>query len=131
MKTSHKLALAMLASFSIGAAGGRAIPTQQVKTPSAFIISEADAVTDQTDMKEYGEKVPETLEPFQGHFHFVVGGKPKSLYGVAPEGIVVIAFDSAEQARAWYDSPAYKAIRPIRETAVKGRMFILEGEPPK
>lgn len=43
----------------------------------------------------------------------------------------MIAFDNAEQARAWYDSPAYQAIKPIRQSAVKGRMFIVEGVPPQ
>jgi uncharacterized protein (DUF1330 family) len=40
---------------------------------------------------------------------------------------VVIPFGTSEQAHAWYDSPAYAAIKPIRLAAVKGRMFIVEG----
>jgi len=40
---------------------------------------------------------------------------------------VVIAFDSSEQAHSWYSSPAYEAIKPIRQAAVKGRMFLVEG----
>ena len=73
--------------------------------------------------------VLETLTPFNGHYHFVVrGGKTESLDGdTPPKGIVVIAFDSSEQAHAWYNSPAYAAIRPIRLAAVKGRMFVVEG----
>jgi uncharacterized protein (DUF1330 family) len=132
MKTNHKLALAVLASVSIGAAGGRAIHAWQVKTPPAYVISEADAITDLTAIKKYGEKVPETLTPFNGHYHFVVGGgKTQSLEGEAPTGFVVIAFDSAEQALAWYNSPAYQAIKPIRQSAVKGRIFIVEGVAPQ
>jgi len=127
MKTNYKLPLAVLAGVSIGAAGGWAIHAQQVKTPPAYIISEADAITDPIAIKKYGEKVPETLAPFDGHYHFLARGKPQSLEGEPPEGIVVIAFDSAEQARAWYDSPAYAAIRPIRQSAMKGRMFLVEG----
>ena len=71
----------------------------------------------------------ETLTPFNGHYHFVVrGGKTESLDGDAPpKGIVVIQFDSSEQAHAWYNSPAYAAIRPVRQAATKGRMFIVEG----
>jgi len=128
MKTDHKLALAVLASVSIGVAGGKAIHAQQVKTAPVYLISEADAITDLTAIKKYGEKVPETLAPFNGHYHFVVaGGKAQSLDGEAPQGIVVIAFDSVEQARGWYDSPAYQAIKPIRQSATKGRMFLVEG----
>jgi len=128
MKTNHKLALAVLAGVLIGVAGARMIHAQQAKAPPAYLISEADAITDPGAIKKYGEKVPETLAPFNGHYHFVVGGgEAQSLDGEAPQGIVVIAFDSAEQARAWCDSPAYQAIKPIRQSAVKGRMFIVEG----
>jgi uncharacterized protein (DUF1330 family) len=131
MKTTHKLALALLASFSLGAAGERAIHAHQVKTAPAYLISEADAVEDVIAIKKYGEKVPETLVPFAGHYHFIIGGgKAQGLDGEAPQGIVVIAFDSAEQARAWYDSPAYQAIKPIRQSAVKGRMFLVVGVNP-
>ena len=132
MKTNHKLALAVLVSASIGAAGGRAIHAQQVKAAPAFLISEADAITDLTAIKKYGERVPATLAPFNGHYHFVVGGgKTQGLDGEAPQGVVVIEFDSAEQAHAWYDSPAYQAIKPIRQSAVKGRMFLVEGVAPQ
>jgi len=128
MKTNYKLALVALVGVLIGAAGGWAIHSQQVKTPPAYVISEADAITDLTAIEKYGAKVPETLAPFNGHYHFLLGGgKPQSLDGEAPKGVVVIAFDSATQARAWYDSPAYEAIRPMRQSAVKGRMFIVEG----
>jgi uncharacterized protein (DUF1330 family) len=128
MKTNHKLALGVLAGVSIGGAAGIAIRAEQVKTARAYLISEADTITDLAAIKKYGEKVPETLAPFNGHYHFVVaGGKAQGLDGEAPQGIVVIAFDSVEQARAWYDSPAYQAIKPIRQSAVKGRMFLVEG----
>jgi uncharacterized protein (DUF1330 family) len=129
MKTNYKFALAVLVSFSLGAAGGKAILAQQTKASPVYVISEADAVTDPIAIKKYAEKVPETFAPFDGHYHFVVrGAKAQSLDGEAPpQGIVVIAFDSAEQAHAWYDSPAYQAIKPIRLSAVKGRMFIVPG----
>jgi uncharacterized protein (DUF1330 family) len=132
MKTNHKFALAVLVSLSLGAAGGRAIHAQQTKTPPVYLISEADTITDLTTLKEYGAKVGDTLAPFNGHYHFVVrGGKAQSFEGEAPQGIVVIAFDSAEQAHAWYDSPAYQAIKPIRQSSTKGRMFIVAGIAPE
>jgi uncharacterized protein (DUF1330 family) len=129
MKTNHKLALAVLAGVLIGVAGARAIHAQQVKTPPAYVIAEVD-VTDRTTMQKYGEKVPETLAPFI-HRYLVRGGKTQSLEGEAPKGIVVIAFDSAEKARGWYDSPAYEAIKPIRQSSAKSRIFIVEGIAPQ
>ena len=129
MKSNYKLLVGVVAGVLVGAAGNNAIHGQQVKTPPGYVISEADAITDPTAVKEYGAKVLETLAPFNGHYHFVVrGGKTGSLDGdTPPKGIVIIAFDSSEQARTWYNSPAYAAIRPIRLAAVKGRMFVVEG----
>ena len=130
MKSNYKLPVAVLAGLLLGAAGNRATHSQQVKTPPVYVISEANEITDLTSLKqEYLTKVNETLAPFNGHYHFVVrGGKTESLDGdVPPKGIVVIQFDSSEQAHAWYNSPAYAAIRPVRQAATKGRMFIVEG----
>ena len=129
MKTNHKLALAVVAGAAIGAAGASAIHAQQVKTPPGYVIAEVE-VTDPGTMKKYGEKVPDTLAPFQHHY-VVRGGKPQALEGKAPKGIVVIAFDSAEKARSWYDSPAYEAIKPIRQSAAKSRIYIVEGVAPQ
>ena len=130
MKTNLKLALAVLAGVSIGAVGARAIHAQQVKTPPAYVIAEVE-VTDLPGMQQYGQKVPETLASLN-HQYLVRSNKIQSLEGEPPKGgIVVIAFDSVEKARAWYDSPAYAAIRPIRQKAAKSRIFIVEGIAPQ
>ena len=94
MKSNYKLIVAVLAGILVGAAGKSAIHGEQVKTLPVYIISEADAITDATAIRNYGAKVQETLAPFNGHYHFVVaGGKVESLDGDAPpKGIVVIAF---------------------------------------
>jgi len=125
MKTNHKLALAILAGVSIGVAGAKVIYAQQAKAPPAYVIAEIQ-VTDPATMQKYGEKMPETLAPFSHHY-LVRGGKPQALEGEAPKNIVMIGFDNVEKAREWYDSPAYQAIKPIRQSAAKVRMFIAEG----
>jgi len=95
------------------------------------MIAETD-VTDRAAFQKYAEKVPETLAPFRGSFHYVVrGGKTQALEGQPPKSIVVLAFDSTEKALAWYNSPAYEAIKPIRQGASVSRMFIAEGLPPQ
>ena len=129
MKTNHKLALAALAGVSIGVAGAKAIHAQQGKTPPAYVIAEVD-VTDSNTFQKYADKVPETLAPFNGGY-LVRGGKTQAVEGEAPKRIVVIAFDSAEKARGWYDSPAYEAIKPIRQNSAKSRVFIAEGIVPQ
>jgi uncharacterized protein (DUF1330 family) len=129
MKTNYKLALAVLAGVSIGVAGAEAIHAQQANVPPGYVIAEVD-VTDPTTIQKYVAKLPETLAPFNHHY-VVRGGKTQALEGEPPKGIVVIAFDSAEKAREWWDSPAYEAIKPIRQSASKARIFIAEGVAPE
>jgi uncharacterized protein (DUF1330 family) len=129
MKTNHKLALAVLAGVAIGVAGAKAIHAQQVKVPPAYLIAEVD-VQDPTNFQKYREKVPGTLVPFNSHY-LIRGGKTQPLEGEAPKRFVVIAFDSMEKAQAWWDSPAYEAIKPIRQSSAKSRIFIAEGLAPQ
>ena len=130
MKTNHKLVLALLAGAAIGVASSSRIHAQQTKVLPGYVIAEVE-VTDPTTMQKYGEKVPETLAPFEHHY-VIRSSKIQGLEGEPPKGgIVVITFDSVEKARAWYDSPAYAAIRPIRQSAAKSRIFIVEGLPPQ
>jgi uncharacterized protein (DUF1330 family) len=129
MKTNRKLGVALLVGAAIGAAGAEAIHAQQIKTPPGYVIAEVE-VTDPATMQKYVEKMPESLAPFNHHY-VVLSHKIQALEGEAPKGgIVIIAFDSAEKAREWYDSPAYEAIKPIRQSAAKSRIFIVEGVVP-
>ena len=130
MKTNCKLVLAMLAGVLISIAGARLIHAQQVKTPPAYVIAEVE-VTDPVTLKKYSEKAPQIMASFDGHY-VVRGGKIQPLEGEAPKGfIVVIGFDSVEKARAWYDSPDYKAIRGFRQSATHSRLLLAEGVAPQ
>jgi uncharacterized protein (DUF1330 family) len=137
METNHKLALAVLAGVSIGVAGATAIHAQQVKTPPAYVIAEVERkdppeVENPAASRKYAEEAPKTLAPFHGRYIVRGGGKIQTVEGEAPKGyIVVIAFDSVEKAREWYESPAYEAIKPIRQSSTKSRIFIVEGVVPQ
>jgi uncharacterized protein (DUF1330 family) len=131
MNMNGNLALAVLAGISIGAVSVMAVHAQEAKTPPAYLIAETE-ITDRAAFQKYAEKVPETLVPFRDSFHYVVRrGKTQALEGQPPKGIVVIAFDSTEKALAWYNSPAYQAIKPLRQGASVSRMFMAEGLPPQ
>jgi uncharacterized protein (DUF1330 family) len=131
MGANRKLALAVLLGIATGVACATAIHARQVKTPPpGYIIAEVD-VTDATSLEKYGAKVPETLAPFNAQY-VIRGGETISLEGEPPKTyVVMIAFDSVEKAQAWYDSPAYDAIKPIRQRSTKSRIFIAEGLAPK
>jgi uncharacterized protein (DUF1330 family) len=129
MKTHLNLALAVLAGVAIGVTGNSAIHAQQAKTPPGYVIAEVE-VTDPTTLQKYGDKAPQIVASFNGHYVVRGGGKVQALEGEPPKGyIVVIGFDSVEKARKWYDSPEYESIRPFRQKATKSRLFIVEGEP--
>src|ERR1700674_4041475 len=125
MESNHKLALAVLAGVSIGVAGANAIHAQQVKAPPAYVVAEVD-VTDPATFQKYAEKVPGTIAASNGHY-VIRGGKFESIEGEPPKRFVVIQFDSVEKAKAWEDSPAYDAIKPIRHSSAKSRVFMIEG----
>ena len=128
MKTNHKLVLAVLAGVIFGVAG-MAIHAQQTKTAPGYVIAEVD-VHDAATFAKYGAKVPDTLKAYNGHY-LVRGGKIEGVEGTAPKDrFVVIAFDSAEKARAWENSPEYEAIKPIRHSSATSRVFIAEGVTP-
>jgi uncharacterized protein (DUF1330 family) len=131
MKTGLKLTLSVLAGVAIGTAAAQAIHGQQMKTAPAYVIAEVERdptkTEDPTAAQKYREEAPKTLTPFGGRY-LVVGGKVQAVEGEAPKGyIVVIAFDSLEKARGWYYSPAYEAIKPIRQNSTKSRILIVDG----
>ncbi len=103
------------------------IHARPVKEPAGYVIAEVD-VTDPATFQKYAEKVPGTIAQYNGHY-LIRGGKMKSIEGDAPKRFVVIAFDSVEKAEAWEDSPEYDAIKPIRHSSAKSRVFIAEGVP--
>ena len=126
MKTSPKPIFLLLVGVLAGIIGGLSIRGQQVKTPPGYLVAEAE-VTDPAALQKYADKLAETLAPFNHHY-VVRSSKILALEGDAAKSrVVIIAFDNVEKAREWYDSPAYAAIRPIRQNAAKSRIFIVEG----
>jgi uncharacterized protein (DUF1330 family) len=117
----------LLAGAGIGLTVGTAINAQQNKSTPGYFVAELD-ITDPAKFQSFVQQLPGTLAPFGGHF-IVRPGKADALEGNAPKNFGVIAFDSAERAKAWYDSPAYQAIIPLRLNSAKTTAFIVEGVP--
>jgi len=127
MKTKRYL---LLAVFCAIAAGGLPLTAGHAQAPAAakpvaFYISEFE-VTNPDGIKPYSAAVDSTFAPFGGRY-VVRGGKVASLEGEPTKRIVIIAFPSMEQALAWYNSPEYRELRPIRHNSATSRVFIVEG----
>jgi uncharacterized protein (DUF1330 family) len=130
MRPNHKLALVLLTGIALGVAGATAIHAQQAKPAPGYVVAEVE-VSDTAAFAKYAQAVPGTLAPFNGQY-VVRAGKITPVEGDAPkERFIVIGFDSVEKAKAWEDSPAYEAIKPIRHASAHSRVFIIEGVPPK
>jgi uncharacterized protein (DUF1330 family) len=131
MRTTCKVAVSLVIGISTGYVAAQTVRTQGAKPPPAYIIAEVEAdpakQANLVDAKRYAEEAPKSLAAFQARY-LVRGGNVQALEGDAPKGyIVVIAFDSVEQARGWYNSPAYEAIKPIRQNTTKSRLLLAEG----
>lgn len=124
MKTNHKLMLAVLVGAAVGAVGAVAIHARPAAVPG-YVVAEVD-ITDQATFAKYAAKAPGTIAQYGGHY-VIRNGKFDSIEGDAPKRFVVIQFESVEKAKAWEDSPEYNAIKPIRHSSAKSRVFIIEG----
>ncbi|MCX4548619.1 DUF1330 domain-containing protein [Streptomyces sp. NBC_01387] len=81
------------------------------------------------DVFVYLENIQSTLDPFGGHF-LVHGAQLEVREGKWPGTLVVIGFPGIEEARAWYDSPAYQELLPLRTGHVDGDAVLVEGVAP-
>jgi uncharacterized protein (DUF1330 family) len=113
------------AAFSTMSAPRAQEPASDVKP--AYYISEFE-VTDPEGIKPYSAQVESTFKPFGGRFIVRGGGDIASLEGAGFDGrMVVIAFDSMDKAKAWYSSPEYEKLKPIRHKSATSRVYIVEG----
>jgi uncharacterized protein (DUF1330 family) len=124
-KPHYALPATLVVGLTIGAVLTTGLRAQS--TPPAYLVAEvaihdADAFT-----RDYAPKVAGTLEPYGGRF--LTSGKLMALEGNVPQRFVIIAFDSVEKARGWYDSPAYQQLVPIRQKTATSTLFIAEGRP--
>ena len=89
----------------------------------AYVVGMTD-VTNPEKMQEYVERFGPTLEPYGGRF--VGGGGAEVVEGdLSFNGVGIIAFESPEEARRWYDSPEYREVRELRHAAGSSAMLLV------
>ena len=76
-----------------------------------------------------GRVRPARSIPAHGGAFLVHGSVPEVLEGDAPGALVLIGFPDLEHARAWYGSPEYQAILPLRTRNSEGFAVLLDGVP--
>jgi uncharacterized protein (DUF1330 family) len=93
---------------------------------AAYLVADIQ-VTDPSAYDQYRPLAAASVARFGGRF-VVRGGMIDLLEGEPePERIVVIEFPDADTARRWYRSEEYQAALKIRQSASRGRVFLVEG----
>ncbi len=92
----------------------------------AYMVFIREKTLDQSELEAYWSKIRATLE---GHPIKILAayGKHVTLEGPEAEGVVVAEFPTLEEARAWYDSPAYQEVAQHRFRGAIYRGLIVEG----
>jgi uncharacterized protein (DUF1330 family) len=95
---------------------------------TAYAVAHLRSVDMNAEVVDYLRRIDATLDPFGGRF-LVHGVRPEVREGEWPGHLVVIAFPGLDAARAWYDSPAYQEILPLRTRNADGVALLVDGVP--
>lgn len=92
----------------------------------AYVVFIRERTTNQAELDTYGRKAPVAAE---GHNVSILTlyGDHEVLEGPAMEGAAVLQFPTVEEARRWYNSPAYQEASMHRRAGAEYRVFIVEG----
>jgi uncharacterized protein (DUF1330 family) len=124
MQTKLAVGIALACGIAIGAAGLDTLRAQ-TKTPPGYVVTEVE-ILDQALFKEFAAKTGATIDAHGGK-RLVRGGAVTPLDGPPPKRVIINVFESVAKAKAWRDSPEWKAIEPLRAKSTKSRDYIVEG----
>ena len=96
---------------------------------TAYAVAYLCSVTLGPDITGYLERIDATLAPFHGRF-LVHGANAEVLEGSWPGDLIIVEFPDREQASAWYTSPAYQQILPLRTENSDSTVILVDGVPP-
>ena len=102
--------------------------TEQAPRVPAYAIAYLQDVDLNDEVDDYLRRIDATMVPFDGRF-LVHGGWLVGIEGQWDGDIVVLAFPSLDAAQAWYDSPDYQEILPLRTENSRSIAAIVEGVP--
>jgi uncharacterized protein (DUF1330 family) len=93
---------------------------------TAYVVVDI-AVTDPELYEEVKQRTPPIVKKYGGRY-LARGGYTEVLYGDwNPERLVLLTFDSLEQAKAWESSPEYTAVKQLRDRCARVNMVLLSG----
>ena len=95
---------------------------------TAYAMANVHATEFGPNIVEYLERIDATLEPYSGRF-LVHGGNVEVLEGRWGQDAILIEFPDREQMRAWYDSPDYQQILPLRTKHMTADIVVVDAVP--
>jgi len=127
MKARYTIPVAMLVGAAFGAIAVNGLSAQG-KAPGAYAIVAFNDISDPAGFKtNVGDKAADIVKKHGGHF-LVRTDKVTPLRAAEPpiKRYVIIGFDSAQQAKAWYESNDMKPLNTYNEQHTKGRAFLVD-----
>lgn len=94
----------------------------------AYVIARLQDAAPHPEIADYIERLSATFEPFGGRY-LVHATQHEVKEGSWSGGIVMLGFPGIAEARAWWDSPAYREIAPLRQRHIEGDIILIEGVP--
>lgn len=98
--------------------------------PAYMIFMREGPVFDQAAMDAYSAMNRGNTELYREKYGIkplAVYGKTEAFEGPQPDGLLILEFPSAEDARSWYDSPEYQAAVAQRKLGADYRAILIEG----
>ncbi len=93
---------------------------------AAYLIGDIE-ITDQDAYEKYRAGVSETVYAFGGNY-LVRGAHGEVIEGTwEPKRLVVLEFESMNQAKAWYYSDEYAELKKLRQSASNGNLIFADG----
>jgi uncharacterized protein (DUF1330 family) len=124
MNRSLTLGVSMLVGAALGAAAVGGLHAQG-KTPGAYAILDISEILDPAAVPQIIAKAVPSAKA-GGAQYLAATEKITALSGVPPKRVVILAFDSVDQAKAWYNSPAQQEVNAMDAKAVKHRWYIVD-----
>lgn len=92
----------------------------------AYVIADVNII-DAKAYEEYKKTVPPTIAAHGGRF-LARGSKAETLEGPwKPDRLVILEFESAAKARAWWESEEYRAPKALRQSVSEGSLILVAG----
>lgn len=93
---------------------------------TAYVIVDIK-VNDPVRYEEYKRLAAPTVEMYGGRY-IARGGRTEVLEGDwSPSRLVILEFDTIEQAKNWLNSPVYGEAKQIRHSTAVSNMVVVEG----